>query len=63
MPVAELMDRISYPEMLHWIAFYNWESEQQTSPGHKPKPEKVVRAHTKEQASAMLDLMLKMNRN
>ena len=41
MPVSELMQRVSWMELLHWIAFYTWEADQQVPPRKRP-----IRART-----------------
>jgi len=50
MTVAELVERMSWVELLHWIAFYGWEAEQALPPEKRP-----VRVRTPGQAKAILD--------
>lgn len=48
--VAEIGARLSWAELLHWIAFYQREADLALPPEKRPK-----RAATKEEAAALLD--------
>jgi len=52
MPVAELVHRVSWQEMRHWIAFYTWEGDQQLPPGKRP-----IRPQNADEAAAALERM------
>jgi hypothetical protein len=58
MPVAELLERVSYAEALHWIAVYTAESDEALPPSKRP-----VRARTPEEGAKLLDKIFKINRN
>ncbi len=55
MPVAELVERLSWVELLHWIAFYTREADAALPPEKRP-----IRAKTPEQAAAALDSLFKI---
>lgn len=57
MPVAELAQRVSWAEALHWVAFYTWEVDQQAPPGKRP-----IRARTPAQGAAALDSLFHITR-
>ena len=57
MTVAELMARMSWAELLHWIEFMRWEHDQSLPPSKRP-----VRARTPEQGAAALDLAFGIKR-
>lgn len=56
--MAELGERVTWQEVLGWIAFYTWESDQSLPPEKRP-----LRARTPEQAAAALDFAFKIKRN
>jgi hypothetical protein len=55
--VAELNERVSWPEFLNWMAFYLWEADEQLPPGKRP-----VRARTPEQGVAALNRAFKIRK-
>ncbi len=55
MPVSELMERLSWAELLHWIAFYTIETDAALPPEKRP-----IRAKTPEEAAKALDSLFKI---
>ena len=58
MPVAELAERVSWSEFIHWIAYYTWESDQAVPPEKRP-----IRAKNPAQAAAALDRLFGVARD
>jgi hypothetical protein len=50
--VAELADRLSWAELLHWVAFYTREEDLKL-----PPEKRVVRPGNKEEATKALDAL------
>ena len=50
MTVAELMERMSWAELLHWIAFYTREAHAALPPGKRP-----IKAKTPQEAAKAID--------
>ncbi len=58
MPVAKLEQEMSWPELLHWIAFYTWESDQELPPGERP-----IRARTPQEGADAINRLFKISPN
>lgn len=50
MLVVDLVERLSWPELQRWIAFYTWEADQALPPNKRP-----IRPRNAAQAAAALD--------
>jgi hypothetical protein len=50
MPVAELVDRVSWAELRHWLVWYQMEADATL-----PKDRRPIRPRTREEAAAALD--------
>jgi hypothetical protein len=57
MMVADLIDRMTWPEFVNWMAFYTWENDQATPPAKRR-----IRPKTKEQAANALDALFGVKR-
>lgn len=58
MPVAELSTRLTWAELMHWVAFYTREADLALPPEKRP-----VRPNSPEEAAKALDGIFGMKRS